>query len=45
VFRLKVDMMTLNSSKVYGPKGVAILYKKEGVKIEPITFGGGKKGG
>jgi cysteine desulfurase len=45
VFRLKVDMMTLNSSKVYGPKGVGLLYKKEGVKIEPISFGGGQERG
>lgn len=45
VFRLGVDMMTLNSSKVYGPKGVAVLYKKEGVKIFPISFGGGQERG
>lgn len=45
VFRLKVDMMTLNSSKVYGPKGVGILYKKEGVNISPITYGGGQERG
>lgn len=45
VFRLKVDMMTLNSSKVYGPKGIALLYKKEGVPISPVTFGGGQERG
>ncbi len=45
VFRLKVDMMTLNSSKVYGPKGVGVLYKKEGVNISPITYGGGQERG
>ena len=38
-------MMTLNSSKVYGPKGIAVLYKKEGVEISPITFGGGQERG
>lgn len=45
VFRLKVDMMTVNSSKVYGPKGIAILYKKEGVTILPTTYGGGQERG
>lgn len=43
VFRLKVDMMTINASKLYGPKGIALLYKKEGVKIEPIILGGGQE--
>lgn len=37
---LGVDLMTLNSSKTYGPKGVALLYIKEGVKIKPLIFGG-----
>ncbi len=44
-YRLRVDMMTVNSSKVYGPKGVAILYKKEGIDIEPVSFGGGQERG
>lgn len=37
---LGIDLMTLNSSKAYGPKGVALLYIKEGVKIKPLIFGG-----
>lgn len=41
--RLKTHMMTLNSSKVYGPKGVALLYKREGVKLSPVTYGGGQE--
>ncbi len=45
VFRLKVDMMTINSSKVYGPKGIGVLYKKEGVTISSISFGGGQERG
>lgn len=43
VFRLKVDMMTINASKLYGPKGIALLYKKEGVKLEPVILGGGQE--
>jgi len=42
---LGVDLMTLNGSKLYGPKGVGVLYKRTGIKIEPITYGGGQEGG
>ncbi len=35
--------MTVNSSKVYGPKGSALLYKREGIKIAPVTLGGGQE--
>lgn len=41
--RLKVHMMTVNSSKVYGPKGIALLYKREGVKLSPVSYGGGQE--
>ena len=37
---LGADLMTLNSSKIYGPKGVGLLYKKHSIKIEPIISGG-----
>ncbi len=40
---LGVDLMTLNSSKVYGPKGVGLLYIREGVQITPHIFGGGQE--
>lgn len=45
VNKLGVDLMTLNSSKIYGPKGVGLLYIKNGVEIEPILFGGGQEKG
>ena len=45
VQELGVDMMTLNGSKIYGPKGIGVLYKKESVNIEPIIFGGGQEMG
>jgi cysteine desulfurase len=35
--------MTVNSSKVYGPKGSALLYKREGIMIAPVTYGGGQE--
>ncbi len=46
---LGVDMMTLSSQKIYGPKGVGLLYIKNfgnfrGEKfISPIIFGGGQE--
>ncbi|MBI5138813.1 MAG: cysteine desulfurase [Candidatus Vogelbacteria bacterium] len=39
------DALSLNSSKVGGPKGVGLLFLKHGTKIEPIIFGGGQEGG
>lgn len=43
VNKLGIDLMTLNSSKIYGPKGVGCLYIKNGVKLEPIIVGGGQE--
>lgn len=43
VKKLNVDLMTLNGSKIYGPKGSGILYKKEDVKISPLLHGGGQE--
>lgn len=43
--RLGVDLMTLNGSKMYGPKGIGILYKKDGVRIEPVIVGGEQEHG
>ncbi len=40
---LGVDLMTLNSSKIYGPKGVGMLYVKSGTKIHPLIHGGGQE--
>ncbi|MCF6276461.1 MAG: cysteine desulfurase [Candidatus Magasanikbacteria bacterium] len=40
VERLHVDLMTMNGSKIYGPKGVGILYKKKGLELEPLIYGG-----
>lgn len=40
VRELGVDLMTLNSSKNYGPKGVGMLYKRRGVNLEPLISGG-----
>ena len=41
--KLHVDLMTLNGSKIYGPKGVGVLYKRRNVDIQPIILGGGQE--
>ncbi len=43
VVRLKAHLVTINASKVYGPKGIAALYKREGISVEPTTYGGGQE--
>jgi cysteine desulfurase len=42
---LGVDMLTLSGHKIYGPKGVAVLYIKEGIKISPIIYGASQEKG
>lgn len=43
--RLHVDLMTINGSKIYGPKGIGLLYIRRGVPISPIIHGGGQEQG
>ena len=43
VKKLHVDLMTVNGSKLYGPKGVGILYLKKGTRIIPLLDGGGQE--
>lgn len=45
VDELGVDLLTLNGSKIYGPKGVGVLYVRSGVGIVPMMPGGGQEGG
>lgn len=45
VQKMNVDLLTASSQKIYGPKGAACLYVREGVKIEPLLHGGGQESG
>lgn len=40
-----LDLVTLNSHKIHGPKGVGALYIREGIKITPWQHGGGHEKG
>ncbi|MCX6713079.1 MAG: cysteine desulfurase family protein [Candidatus Vogelbacteria bacterium] len=45
VEQLGVDLLTLNGSKIYGPKGVGCLFVRRNTFIEPIIVGGGQERG
>jgi cysteine desulfurase len=45
VKELGVDLMTLSSNDVYGPKGVGALYIRKGVRVKPHMIGGGQENG
>src|SRR3989338_782473 len=44
VLELGVDLLSLNGSKIYGPKGIGVLYKKSSVHITPLLVGGDQEG-
>lgn len=45
VNNLRVDLTTLNGSKIYGPRGIGVLYKKRGINLGPMVYGGGQEHG
>lgn len=45
VNKMNIDLLTASSHKMYGPKGAALLFIRDGVKIEPILHGGGQEMG
>lgn len=40
-----IDMLSASGHKINGPKGVGILYIKEGIQVKPLVYGGGQEKG
>jgi len=45
VKRDHIDLMTLSSNDIYGPRGLGVLYKRKGVSLNPLIIGGGQENG
>ncbi len=45
VKREQIDLMTLSSNDIYGPKGMGALYVRKGIKVKPVLIGGGQERG
>jgi cysteine desulfurase len=45
IVRDKIDLLTLSSNDIYGPRGLGALYVRTGVMLTPIIIGGGQERG
>jgi cysteine desulfurase len=45
VQKLQVDLMSISGHKIYGPKGIGVLYKRSDLEIVPLLTGGGQEFG
>ncbi|WP_244833056.1 cysteine desulfurase NifS [Clostridium sp. BJN0001] len=45
VKEMNIDMLSLAGHKIYGPKGIGVLYIKKGIKIDNLIHGGGQERG
>lgn len=45
VKKIPIDMLSISSHKIHGPNGIGGLYVRQGVKINPIVFGGSQEKG
>ncbi len=45
VNKLNIDLLSISSHKIYGPKGAGALYIRNGVKLQTLAHGGGHEKG
>ncbi|MCK4718840.1 MAG: cysteine desulfurase [Thermoplasmata archaeon] len=45
VEKMGIDLLSLSSNQIYGPRGVGALYVKKGIRLEPVLHGGGQEFG
>lgn len=41
--QMGIDLLSVSSHKIHGPKGVGLLYINDRIKIQPIIYGGGQQ--
>ena len=43
--KMGIDVLSVSGHKIHGPKGVGFLYRADGVKMQPLLYGGGQQAG
>jgi cysteine desulfurase len=43
--KMNIDLLSVSSHKIHGPKGMGMLYVSDKIRLKPITYGGGQQGG
>ncbi len=43
--KMEIDLMSISSHKIHGPKGVGALWVRQGVRVLPVLHGGKQEGG
>lgn len=45
VRKMNIDLLTASAHKIGGPRGIGLLYVRDGIKITPLIYGGGQERG